>query len=108
MAKRKDMCGKMTTKTEKLWSLIEGLHEFLTKSKRATFTRRDIRKLIIWKLSYSDAHTINSWLDVLLVKGFISFRYEDDKNKKPTNKTVYNLNFDLIERFLINERPKRS
>jgi len=101
-----DMCGKMASKSEKLKLLIEGLSE----SSKYGFiiSRKDLRKLIVWKLDYSDVHTINSWLDKLLLKGFISLKDSREKDKKSTNKTLYRLNIDDIERFLTNERFKAN
>lgn len=103
---------KMKTKTENLSLLREVLEKLVVKRGSEVLTRKELKRLIIWTLDLRDIHTINSWLDFLWAKGLVSFKNESDKEKKPSNNTLYLININPIVRsvsdFLSEELPNES
>lgn len=66
--------------------------------------RRDVRRIVIETLNLTDTHTINSWLDLLISKGFL--RPYRTESLKTDNDTVYYIEATRIKAKL-NESSKQ-
>lgn len=76
-------------RSEKLLRLAEALLDVVD-HKFTKIRRFELRKIIISTLDLRDSHTINNWIDALLVRGLISCT--TSQAKKPYRNTLYVIN----------------
>lgn len=78
-------------RSEKLPKLASALLDVVD-YKFSKVRRWELRKIIISTLDLRDSHTINNWIDTLLVKGLISST--TSQAKKPYRNTLYRINVE--------------
>lgn len=80
-------------KVEKLASLAKALHNVANWGK-TDIKRFELRRIVMWTLEITDAHTINNWIEILLGKKLVALSDKSEYHKKPSKNTVYTINLN--------------